>query len=82
MKIQEKLITLTDYLNLNYPITFYPENEGGYTVIIQDLEGCISQGDTLEQAMQNILDAKQAWLETAWEYGDEIPLPSNFITNN
>ncbi len=50
--------------------------------MIQDLEGCISEGETLEEAMQNILDAKQSWLETAWEYGDNIPLPSNFIPNN
>ncbi|WP_017295968.1 type II toxin-antitoxin system HicB family antitoxin [Geminocystis herdmanii] len=82
MKTQDKLTTLKDYLNLNYPITFYPENEGGYTVIIQDLEGCISEGETLEEAMENILDAKQSWLETAWEYGDNIPFPSNFIPNN
>ncbi len=76
MKTEKKLSTLEDYLNLNYPITFYPENEGGYTVIIQDLSGCISEGDSLEEAMKNILDAKKAWLETAWEYGDKIPLPS------
>lgn len=82
MKIKDKLATLADYLKLNYPITFYPEDEGEYTVIVQDLEGCISEGDTLEEAMQNILDAKQAWLETAWQYGDTIPLPSNFIVVN
>ena len=81
MKTQEKLNTLTDYLNLNYPITFYPENEGGYTVMIQDLAGCISEGDTLEEAMENILEAKQAWLETAWKYGDNIPLPSYIKTS-
>ena len=82
MKTKEKLITLEDYLNLNYPITFYPEEEKGYTVMIQDLEGCISEGDTLEEAMKNILDAKQAWLEIAWKYGDFIPLPSNCVSNN
>ena len=81
MKTKNKLKTLEDYLNLNYPITFYPETEGGYTVIIQDLSGCISEGDTLEEAMENILDAKKAWLETAWQYGDEIPLPSTLINN-
>lgn len=59
-----------------YPITFYPETEGGYTVIIQDLPGCICTGETLEDAMNNILDAKQQWLETALKYGDSIPLPS------
>jgi antitoxin HicB len=67
---------LSDYLSLNYSMTFYPEPDGGYTVIIKDLPGCISQGDTLEEAFQNIQDAKQAWIETAFEYEDEIPLPS------
>ena len=73
--------TLTDYLNLHYPITFYPEIEGGYTVIIQDLPGCISTGENLQEAMNNILDAKQQWIETALQYGDPIPLPSTFIDN-
>ena len=81
MKTKDKLATLADYLNLNYPITFYPEEAGGYTVIIQDLPGCMSEGDTLEEAMENILSAKKAWLETAWEYEDEIPLPSTYIVN-
>ncbi|MDJ1171512.1 type II toxin-antitoxin system HicB family antitoxin [Roseofilum sp. BLCC_M154] len=76
MKIEIKPQTLQDYLNIKYPITLYPEAEGGYTVAIADLPGCISQGDTLEEAVANIQDAKTAWIETAWECGDDIPLPS------
>ncbi|PSB03190.1 type II toxin-antitoxin system HicB family antitoxin [Merismopedia glauca] len=70
-----KLDKADDYLKLNYPITFYPETDGGYTVTVKDLPGCISQGDTLEEAFVNIQEAKQAWIETALEYQDEIPLP-------
>jgi predicted RNase H-like HicB family nuclease len=73
--IKSKPQTVDDYLMLNYPITFYPETDGGYTVAIKDLPGCISQGDTLEEAFINIQEAKQGWIETALEYGDEIPLP-------
>jgi antitoxin HicB len=76
MKTKIKPETLESYLNLNYPITLYPEADGGYTVMMIDLIGCISQGDTLEEAVANIQEAKAAWIETAWEYGDEIPLPS------
>jgi antitoxin HicB len=65
MKTQIKPETLQDYFNLNYP-----------TVMIADLPGCLSQGDTLEEAVTNIQEAKVAWIETAWEYGDEIPLPT------
>jgi antitoxin HicB len=76
MKTQIKLETLQDYLKLSYPITLYPEPDGGYTVMLTDLAGCISQGDTLEEAVSNIQEAKVAWMETAWECGDEIPLPT------
>jgi antitoxin HicB len=69
--------TLQEYLQLSYPITLYPESDGGYTVLLTDLPGCMSQGDTLEEAMANIEEAKSAWMETAWECGDEIPLPQS-----
>jgi len=77
MKTITKPKTLDDYLALIYPITLYPEPEGGYTVMIKDLPGCISVGETLEEAIENINDAKQSWLETAWEFHDRIPLPSD-----
>ncbi|MEA5535196.1 type II toxin-antitoxin system HicB family antitoxin [Crocosphaera sp. XPORK-15E] len=75
MKTIPNLKTLEDYLTLSYPITFSPEEEGGYTVMIQDLPGCISTGETFQEAMDNILDAKQQWLKTAIQYQDSIPLP-------
>jgi antitoxin HicB len=78
MKTQTKPETLENYLSLTYPITLYPEPDGGYTLMMTDLVGCISQGDTLEEAMANIQEAKIAWMETAWECGDEISLPSQF----
>jgi antitoxin HicB len=76
MKTQIKPEMPQDYLNLSYPITLYPESDGGYTVMLSDLPGCMSQGDTLEEAMMNIEEARVAWIETAWECGDAIPLPS------
>ena len=75
MKTQIKPIVLNDYLNLSYPITLYPESDGGYTVMLADLPGCLSQGDTLEEAIANIKEAQAAWIETALECGDEIPVP-------
>jgi antitoxin HicB len=76
MKTQIKPETPQDYLNLSYPITLYPEPDGGNTVVLADLPGCMSQGDTLEEAMTNIEEARVAWIETAWECSDAIPLPS------
>ena len=69
-------LKLEDYLRLQYPITLCPEEEGGYTAIIPDLKGCMTQGETIEEALVNIEEAKQSWLETAFEFGDDIPTPS------
>lgn len=43
-----------------------------------DLTGCLTYGDTMEELMENIQDAKRAWLEAAMEMGVEIPEPSRF----
>jgi len=67
--------TLEYYLNLKYPITLYPDVEGGYVAEIKDLPGCLTQGETLEETMNNINEARELWLETAYESDDEIPLP-------
>lgn len=63
------------YLELNYPITVYRAEEGGYVAEIEDLPGCITEGETLEEALQRIEDVRNAWMETAYEDGIEIPLP-------
>jgi antitoxin HicB len=67
--------TLEYYLNLKYPITLYPDAEGGYVAEIKDLPGCLTQGETLEETMNNINEARELWLETAYESNDEIPMP-------
>jgi len=64
------------YLKLQYPITIYPDIEGGYVAQIKDLPGCLTQGETLEETMTNINEARELWIETAYEAGDNIPLPS------
>jgi predicted RNase H-like HicB family nuclease len=74
-----KLESLEFYLGLKYPITIYPDDQGGYVSEIKDLPGCFTQGETIEETLANIDDARKLWLETAYEYGDHIPLPSTNI---
>lgn len=50
-----------------------PEPEGGYTISVPSLPGCISYGTTFEQAMEMIKDAMEGWLAVAREEG--IPIP-------
>lgn len=44
-------------------IILEPSDEGGYTVYVPALPGCISEGDTLEEAMANIREAIELYLE-------------------
>jgi predicted RNase H-like HicB family nuclease len=47
-----------------YTAVFEPDpDKGGYTVYIPALPGCISEGDTFEQALENIREAAALWLE-------------------
>jgi predicted RNase H-like HicB family nuclease len=63
-------------LNLQYPVTLYPDPEGGYVAQIKDLPGCLTQGETLDEPIANINEGQELWIETAYEAGDDIPLPS------
>ncbi|MFZ3131405.1 MAG: type II toxin-antitoxin system HicB family antitoxin [Desulfosporosinus sp.] len=67
--------SLDYYLELPYKFTLYPAEEGGYVIEIPDLPGCLSQGETTEEAIANIEDAKKCWIETLIENGMEIPEP-------
>lgn len=69
--------SLDDYLNLKYPMSIYPEEDGGYVFLIPDLPGCMTQGDTLEEALENIEEARALWIETVYTSEKQrIPLPS------
>lgn len=42
---------------LSYKVIFGPAEEGGYTAYVPSLPGCISEGDTYEEALKNIKEA-------------------------
>jgi predicted RNase H-like HicB family nuclease len=44
-------------------IVLEPSEEGGYTVLVPSLPGCLSEGDTREDALKNIREAIELYLE-------------------
>ena len=56
---------------LKYTAVFEPEEVGGYSVTIPALQGCVSQGETFEEALKNIKEAAELYLEDLKE--EEIP---------
>lgn len=75
MKKANEIKNLDYYLNKHYPFVVYPADEGGYVAEIEELPGCITQGETLEEVSKRIEDARCGWVEVAYEDGIEIPLP-------
>ena len=50
---------------------------GGYVAIAPELPGCMSDGETPEEALANAYDAVECWIATAVEMGREIPFPTS-----
>jgi len=64
---------------LKYDVVFEEQEVGGYTVTVPSLPGCISEGDTFEEAKKNISDAIKLFLEDLNADGEEIPEKSSNI---
>jgi antitoxin HicB len=58
---------------LRYTVIFEPAEEGGYTVTVPALPGCISEGDTIEEARMNIREAIEGYIESLQAHGEPIP---------
>jgi predicted RNase H-like HicB family nuclease len=60
---------------MKFVIAIEPGSENtAFGVVVPDLTGCFSAGDTMEEAMDNARDAIELWCETAIEAGRDIPV--------
>jgi antitoxin HicB len=66
---------LNYYLSLPYPIELIPDEDGYWFARIPLLEGCMTNGESREDALLMLDDAKELWLQTALELGKPIPEP-------
>lgn len=65
MSSQEKILT--------YNVIFEPAVEGGYIAFVPSLPGCMTEGETFEEAKENIKDAIQGCVAVMREEGMEVP---------
>ncbi len=71
---------IADFLKLDYPIHLSPiTDEAGmyWRAMFPDLPGCEAFGDTPEEALSKATGSKIAWIESAYEDGDQMPFPSS-----
>ena len=67
--------TVDYYMNLPYTIELQRDVEAGWFVRVKELPGCMSQGDTAQEAIEMVQDAMSGWLEVSLEQGHVIPEP-------
>jgi predicted RNase H-like HicB family nuclease len=64
---------------LSNRITLRKEPEGGYTVLVPALPGCITYGKTVEEAIEMARDAINGYIESLIEDGEAIPVEEDLI---
>ncbi len=63
---------------MRYPIAIESGNEtSAFGVVVPDLPGCFSAGDTLDEALTATEEAAAAWIDAALDGGEAIPAPSS-----
>ena len=63
---------------MKYPIAIEPGSESeAFVVVVPDLPGCYSAGDTLDEALDNAREAIELWIETVLDDNGVVPAPSS-----
>ena len=64
---------------LSYRILLRKEPEGGYTVIVPTLPGCVTYGETIDEAIEMAKEAIELYIESLRAHGEEIPTEDNTL---
>jgi predicted RNase H-like HicB family nuclease len=68
--------SLNHYLALQYPFNAIADPDGGYVIVFPDLPGCLTQVETIDEIPAMAEEARRHWIETTFEDGQDVPLPS------
>ena len=58
---------------MRYTVVLEREDDGGFVVSVPALPGCVSQGDSRAEALENIREAIELYVEDCREAGDPVP---------
>jgi predicted RNase H-like HicB family nuclease len=61
---------------MKYTVILERESASGYVAVVPTLPGCVSQGDSREEALANIREAAELYIEDCIEAGDPVPTES------
>lgn len=63
-----------------YTVVIEQADDGSFGVYVPDLPGCVSTGDTRDEALEMIREAIRGHLEVLRDHGDEVPMPRSTAT--
>ncbi len=64
---------------LNYRVLLRKEPEGGYTVIVPTLPGCVTYGKDIEEAIKNAKEAIELYIESLIAHEEEVPTEESML---
>lgn len=68
--------TLEEYMSLRYPVKLEPRDDGSFFATHPDLQGCMAQGATADEAVRNLRDSREVWIEASLRHGYSVPEPA------
>ncbi len=69
-------------MSLTYKVLLRPEPEGGYTVNVPALPGCITYGENLKEAKHNAKEAIELYVDSLKAHGEDIPTDDDVLEYN
>ena len=64
---------------LTYKIRLQKESEGGYTVTVPALPGCVTYGKDMDEAIVMAREAIELYVESLVEHGDDVPTENDLF---
>ena len=59
---------------MKYTVVLLADKDKGYTAVVPALPGCVSEGDSVEEALDMVTEAIALYIESASEHGEDIPV--------
>ncbi len=67
---------------LKYTVIYLEEPEGGFTIIVPSLPGCVTYGKNIDEAKKMAEDAIRVYLESLQKHSEEIPVEKNSLVSS
>jgi predicted RNase H-like HicB family nuclease len=64
---------------MKYPVVIYPSEEGGYVAEVPALKGCLAQGETMLECLEELELVTQLWIASARRHKEKIPSAARLL---